>query len=313
MLKQREVILFGLEPSYQGSVTLAEADHAILVSEPSWAHEGLQMNERNLARPSLGGFQSIYGGALKAVSFTFELKGSGAAGTAADWDPIFQCAGIDETTSAGVSNTYAFISSGIPSGKMQYYQDGFLHTMTGCRTTSLSLNFPVSSQGGVITATATIVGHISAEANATLVSPTVDGTVGLPFKGATFAIGGYSPIISTLTVDLGIKSVMQPNPNSADGYGEILVTGRKVTGTFDPAATLTTARDWLGIFRAGTAGTMATGTIGATAGNRIALTLSNVTTTDVSDGERDGVTVWSHNFEASDASGNDGEFSLVVT
>lgn len=310
MLKKREIILFGLEPSYQGSVTLTAADNAIQVFDASWANEGLRMHEQSFARSSLGGSSSIYGGSLKAVTFSFLVKGSGAAGTTPDYDPVLQCAGMDETTSAGVSNTFSFISSAIPSGKMHYYQDGYLHTLTGCRTTALSFSLPT---GDRVVATATVVGHISSEGDASLVSQTIDATDALIFKGASFAIGGYSPAISSLTIDCGIKSILQPNPNSADSYGEVLVTGRKITGSIDPQAVLAATNDWLGDFRSNVKGTLATGTIGSTAGNRIAFTLTDVQATEITDGDRDGETNWPVTYECDDEGGDDSEFTLVVT
>ena len=86
--------------------------------------------------------------ANKRVSVTFdvELAGSGTAGTAPAFGPLLKSCGLSETTSAGVSVTYAPVSSSFSSATIYCFYDGTQHKITGARG-SVSFNMAAGQFG----------------------------------------------------------------------------------------------------------------------------------------------------------------------
>ena len=86
--------------------------------------------------------------ANKRVSVTFdvELAGSGTAGTAPAFGPLLKSCGLSETISAGVSVTYAPVSSSFSSATIYCFYDGTQHKITGARG-SVSFNMAAGQFG----------------------------------------------------------------------------------------------------------------------------------------------------------------------
>lgn len=307
-LKQREAILAKVESSYRATTTPTAADDALLVRNANWAHEGLRMIERNVLKPALGRKQDIYGGSLKTITFDVELKGSGTAGTAPDFGVLLLGCGLDDTVVAATSVTYAPISTGHSSLTIWYYQDGLLTKLDGCRGSFTA----AGEAGGGIILSFTFTGHMLGTTDVALISPTVDATAVIPFKGASFASQGYAATIGNLSFDIANAMSMQPDVNDAQGFGEILITGRNVGGSFDPLATTVAVNDWIGDFQSGANGSITTGLIGSTAGNRATIAFPTAYYRDISPGDRDGALIYEVPFGAAESTGDD-EFSLVLT
>lgn len=157
MLVSREVILFGLNSTYQQDPGLTAAAHAVLVESPSWANEGVRMYERPAVKPTFGKRQPRYAGGLKKVSFGCEVKGSGAAGTAPEIGALLQVCALAENVVADTSVTYARTStpSAHKDGTLYYYQDGLLRKLYGVRGT---VSFALET-GGKMMANFELTGH----------------------------------------------------------------------------------------------------------------------------------------------------------
>lgn len=309
LLKKREVILAKVESTYGTDATPTAGDNAIQVENVSWSHEGARMIDRPLTKPSIGMRQSIYGGSLMSITFDVELKGSGAAGTAPDCGALFLGCGMDETISASTSVTYAPVSTAQDSLTIWYYQDGLLHKMTGARG-----SFTIQAAAGErVMASFTFTGKIGSVSDAALASPTYDSTGPLIMKGASFSVLSYSATIGVLSIDMGNSISQQPDVNDADGFGEILITGRSITGSIDPLATLEATEAWVANYRAGTAGSLTTGTIGSTAGNRLAITCGQTYYREIGPGDRDGALIYDIGFGAAETATGDDEISVVFT
>jgi len=304
MLTSREVILCKEESTYNtDSAPTASAD-AILISNPSWANEGLRMNERDVVKKTLGKKKSIYGGSLKTVTFDVEIKGSGTAGTAPDLGVLLEICGMTETVVASTSVTYAPESdpASMKSGTLWYYQDGLIHKLTGCRG-----NFSANLEtGNVGMFSFTITGHSVAPIDGAIVTPTVDATDPVSIKGTSFTIDSYAATINSLAFDMSNTVAMPADMNATDGYGEIFVAQRDINGTFDPEMELVATEDFDGNFRSGAAMALTTGAIGATAGNILTVTMPAVSYRDISPGDRDGIRTYELAYGAAESSGDDG-------
>jgi len=307
MLKNREVILAKVEVTYNTD-SVPVATDAVLVENLSWANEGLRMNPRPATRANIGQLKHIYGGRLLSVSFDVEIKGSGTAGTAPEIGPLLRACAISETIVAATSVTYAPASTAHASCTMYLYRDGKRIILTGCRGDATG-NLETGMQGKI---SFSMTGHVAAETDTTMITPTYDSTVPVPVLSAGFSVGAYAAVISKLAFGLGNTIATPPDINAADGYAAVQITARDVTGSFDPEDTLVATKNWLSDLIAGTSRVLTTGVIGSTAGNRYQFSHPAIALRDVSPGDRDGVTVYDVAYGAAESAGDD-EFSLVFT
>ena len=88
---------------------------------------------RDLARSTFGAQSEINTGPYVTVSFGIEYAGSGTAGTAPKWGPLLLACGFSETVSAGVSVTYATVSTALKPVTLYFYMDGQQHKVIGAR------------------------------------------------------------------------------------------------------------------------------------------------------------------------------------
>lgn len=307
MLKNREVLLAKIESTYNTDSTPAASD-AVLVENLSWSNAGLRMNERPAVRANIGKLKKIYGGRLISITFDVEIKGSGSAGTAPEFGPLLRACGLGETVVPATSVTYAPASSSHGSCTLYLYRDGKRIIATGCRGNA-SFNLETGAQGKI---SFSMTGHVSAETDTSMVTPSYDSTVPVPVLSAGFSWDSYAAVIAKLAFDLGNTIATPPNINAADGYAAVQITGRDVTGSFDPEDTLVATQNWVGDLVAGTSGVLTTGVIGSTAGNRYQISMPAVYIMEAAPGERDGVTTYDIAFGAAESSGDD-EVSLAFT
>lgn len=306
MLVKREVIALKIESTYNTDA-VPTATNAILVENVKPSYDGVRMIARAPLKSTLGKEKSIHAGNLMKLSFSAEVKGSGAAGTAPEIGEALRACGLDETIVASTSVTYAPVSASIESATIYYYHDGKLQKMTGCRG---NVDFAFSVDDKVM-ANFEFTGHDAGDSDVALLSGTYDATVPAPFVNVAFACGGYAAVISALSLNLGNALATPPDANASDGYSEIIITDRDVTGSFDPAHTLKATEDWIADWKAGTNKLITTGAIGSTAGNILTL---NIPTAYYSDapgfGDRDGLRTLEIAFSAP---GDDSAFSLAFT
>lgn len=310
LLTRNEVILAKEEVTYNTDPTPVAATDAVQVANPSWATEGLRMNERNTIHGTLGMRQYIYGGNLKTVTFDVEVKGSGTAGTAPEFGPLLKACGFTETIVASTSVTYDPSSTRTDhkSLTIYYFQDGLRHAITGCRGSLTG----VIETGNMAMFSFTFTGHGGAPTDVALPTPTLDATEPVAVKGAAFTIDGYAACVNNLSFDIGSSLVLPSCMNDADGYGEVFINGRDVNGTFDPEMELVATEDFYGNFVAGTKMAMTTGVIGATAGNRFQVDMDQVYYRDIAPGDKDGIRTYEIPYGAVETAGDD-EISIIFT
>lgn len=308
MLVNREVILAKLEgPSNYGVDASPTTTDAILIENVSWSHEGARMVDRPAIRQSLGSLKQIFGGTLMAVSFECEIRGAGAAYSASvkpEVDALLQACGMTVAIDATVSNekaTYTPASTGHDSATIYYYQDGLLTKLTGCRGT-VSFNMEV---GGRLMGSFNFTGHTSTPTDVGLVTPSYDSTVAPIAINGAFSIGGYSAVINSLGFDLGNSIATPPDLSASDGYGEIYITKREVTGSIDPEAVLVATNSFVADWRSGAEMALTTGVIGAVQYNRFKVDMPKVYYKDVGQGDRDNVRTYALGLGAVENSGDD--------
>src|SRR3990170_3515714 len=114
MLTKRTVIAAKIEQTEGTAETLAAADADVLAFEPSFAPT-ISMYERAEVTDSLSPFAQVAGSKMATITFSVNLRGSGAAGTAPKIGKLLKVCGFGETIVARTSATYAPISIAIPT------------------------------------------------------------------------------------------------------------------------------------------------------------------------------------------------------
>ena len=126
----------------------------------------------------------------------------------------------------------------------------------------------------------TFTGAYVAVADAALLTATYQATTPQSFLGASFSVnfgGAYTPVgIANFTLDVGNEVVAVSDVNDSAGIYGARIVNRRSSGSIDPEMVLVATNDYFGDWRAGTSGTLTSGTVGATAGNIWAVTCNRI-------------------------------------
>lgn len=107
--------------------------NAILISDATLTPLDAQNIDRSLIRGTFGASEQLIGSASVKLSYTVELAGSGAAGTAPAWGPLLQaCACAEGVLASPARVEYTPVSTGLKSATQYYYDDGGLHKLLAC-------------------------------------------------------------------------------------------------------------------------------------------------------------------------------------
>ena len=310
MLDKRSVMLAKDETTYGTSSAPVAGTDAILIEDLAWAFANARMHQRKPVRANLGLLKPIYAGALLAISGKCEVKGAGAAGTPPEISPLLRASGWAETISSGTSVTYKPTSTQTAhkSSTMFFYDDGLLLQMIGARgkcTFDLQVGMPAM-------ATFEFTGHFVSVTDVSLPAATYDSVVPPILVAVPFTVDSYAAIISKLAFDMGIEVSIPENIAAADGYGEIQITGRNPTGSFNAQRVTVATKNFINQWQTGAAMALATGTIGSVAGNRLSVSMPAITYSEAARGNQNNVGTYEMKFAAAESAGDD-EVSLVFT
>ena len=265
-----------------------------------------ETTQRNLTRPYFGASGTLTVGTSSQIEFDVELASSGAAGTAPAFKDLLLACATSETVSAGVSATYAPVTSPLKTVTIYYYLDGILHKFIGCKG-SAQLNVQAKS-----------IPKISFSFQGTYTAPT---DTALPSGASYTAFKDPKPVNSANTPTLTLHSVALISAGFSLDFGnalavrnligldEIAMTDRSTTGSVTFEATSVAAKAWHEAVRNNSTGAFAL-THGTGAGNIIELTASKVQISDISYSEDTGVQMMQTNLTFLPTTGGD-EFSLV--
>ena len=270
-----EVLLAKIESTYGTDSTPVAGTNAMLMRNFQIVpFERLRMFDREAVRASLGTLQHIYGGSLGACRFDAEIKGSGAAGTAPEIGPLLRACGLGETIVGGTSVTYAPVSTALESVSIYAFEFGRVrHIFTGCRG-NVSIRFRV---GEACMASFELIGKRGTVTDQTQPTPTISTTVPQAVKGLATTIGGVSGlVVQEYELNLNNQVEVPGNLNDSEGYGNVTIVKRDPTISLLKHSELVATLNPYTDLTAGTARALASGTLGSTAGNRVALTCAQM-------------------------------------
>jgi hypothetical protein len=126
------LILAAIETTYGTAATTAGSD-AIRVNNLSLQPLQMELVDRELLYPTVGNRERLATQRIAAVSFDFELTGSGTAGTAPKTGIFFRAAGYGQTIVSSTSVTYAPIGSNYEAVTIDARHGGKRHLIAGVR------------------------------------------------------------------------------------------------------------------------------------------------------------------------------------
>ena len=307
-LTRKRVILIEAESSYGTDPTPAATD-VVLVRDLSITPQSSDVVNRDVVRPYLGASEQLLANTKVECTFSVELAGSGAAGTAPRYGSALKACGFSETVSSGTSVTYAPVSASFTSVTIHYNVDGVRHIVTGCRG-SFVLNAAV---GEIPSIDFTFTGIYNAPTDTALPSVTyVAQATPLIFKNGNtsgFSLLSHSGALMNLSMDVGNTLVYR---ELVGGTKEVLNTDRAANGSVTIEAPALGTKDFFAAALTDSSLVNLQFLHGTTAGNKVQFISSKVDIGDVSYGEADGVTMLEIPYTLVPSAAND-EMSLIFT
>jgi len=310
LLLRKRLILIETESSYGTDPTPTGAD-AVLVKGLEITPQSSDVVSRDLIRPYLGASQQLLANTRVECSFSVELAGSGAAGTAPQYGKALKACGLAETVVANTRVTYDPVSASFSSVTIHYLIDGVRHKVTGCRG-----NVAITANVGEIpTLDFTFTGIYVAPDDSALVTPTyANQDDPLIFKNgntSSFALLSYAGALQSFSFDLGNSTVYR---ELVGGTKEVLITDRAANGSVTIEAVALGTKDY---FASAVDDDAALGNLqfthGSVAGNIVQFTSSKVDIGDVSYGDQDGIAMLNIPYTCVPDSVANAEFDLIYT
>ncbi len=308
-LTKRSVIALKIEETQGTDAVPTAASNAILVEDLKWSPASERMVDRKPVRATFGELKKIYAGHLVEVSFTMEIKGSGVLGVAPEMGACLKSCGFQEVITEDTSVEYLPATTGQQSCTIYFWEDGDLIKMTGAMG---KVSFDLST-GAIGKASFTFTGHPAGNLSAAeLPAASYSSMVPVPLIGVAFSMGG-SLDVSKLSVDMGITVSTPSSMSAPNGYGDIYISDRNVTGSIDPFAKTANEKDYLADWKSGKESSLTTGEIGTVEGNKYTLSMSKVYSAAAPKaGDREGGVTRELTLAALPTNGDD-EFSLLFT
>ena len=134
-LTRKRLLTAASENSYGSSANPSGTDAILVEDDLSITPLDADSVERKIIQPHFGTRRKILVNQKVKITFSVELAGSGAAGTAPRFGRLLKACGLGETVVANTSVTYAPVTdnSSIGSLTMAFHADGQKHIATGCR------------------------------------------------------------------------------------------------------------------------------------------------------------------------------------
>jgi len=300
------LVLAKIQPTANTDAAPTPAANAILARGVAPTPVNATFVDRALMQPWFGNTGKVQVGAFSSVEFEVEVAGAGAAGTVPKYGALLRACGFSETVSAGIKVDYAPITSSQEMVTIWVYLDGVLHKMTDCKG---SVSFDLNA-GGIPVMKFSFVGFVATISDASPTGTSYTGwtaPLGVTKSNTpTFTLHSTAVKATAFSVDMG----NQVDYRNYIGSETVTFTERNPTGNTTFEYDAFSVKDWFGIVRLGTLGTlqMIHGTV---AGNIVQFDAPKVQLTSPSFSDDNGLAMLSMSLELQPNAGND-EFIISV-
>ena len=283
---RQRIILAAKEAVYGVDEVPTGAANAIQTSEPTITPLAGALVDRALLFSELGASPQIQVGSHVVVNFMVEIAGSGTVDTPPAYSPLLEACGFAETINAAVDVQYDPVSTGQASATLYFHQAGTLHKLLGARGT-FTMEFPTDD-----------VPHFNFTFTGLWADPAADTLPTAVFTAfqapltvsnantPTFDLHGISPVMSSLTIDLGNTVVHRDRVNSES----VLISGRESKGSVKIEAPAIGTKNFFTTAKSATLDTLQL-IHGLTAGNIIQIDAPKVQLTEPGYSEEDDITM----------------------
>jgi hypothetical protein len=245
-----------------------------------------------------------------SVSFSTELSGSGAAGTAPGYGPLLKSCGLSETVASSTSVTYAPVSASFSSCTIYCFYDLTRHKITGARGT-VTFNLVA---GQIASADFQFIGIYNAP-DSTDMSGTwtlANQAAGLEVNDTNITTATFHGVASQRLESFDLALNNEVVYKETVSSKQSLIVNRAPGGTAVIEALDTTTTDYFA--KASAVATGATDVIlGASAGNIVRLKADQTDITGVSYGDTNGVRSLNIPYLALPTTAGNNEISLIYT
>jgi len=318
LLADRCQVAVKLEAVPGTAETLAAANVVMTTERPTWDADP-EMIPRAVSSASVDSRGLVVGSRMAKISFKMFQRGT----TGAPVDPSnlpdhvipSRASGLLAAVSGTGPNEITTITpsslSSVVTATVATYGDGKEYKIHGA-VANVKKTYTV---GSPVLLEFEFTGIFNTPTDVALLAPTYPAVVEPPFLGATLTVQGYAAKLKTITIDMGNKIALRPQPNLT-GFLTAVITGRDIKGSIDVEEELASAKNWYAEWIAATLGSITTGTFpsNGTNYNQILDTYPNVQYAKVGHADRDGVVTAPIDFvpRANSDGGNDA-FSWVQT
>lgn len=262
--------------------------------------------ERKPIRGYFGGPQKTTVSANMTLDIEVPLSGSGAAGTAPQWDALMQICGVSSTLSLGVSVTYAPVSNSLKTASIYVNVDGTNHILKSARGTWMS----TTNAEGLPVLKFSLTGLWTPLAATALPTPTYSNIANpapVNFVNTTLSLHAIALTASAFGVNCGAQ-VVHRNRIGAERV-DIVDRASDFSASFENVALAT--KDWIAAAKANASGAISL-VHGVTAGNIVTFAATKAELWTAKYGESEGVEMVEIAGGLLPTTGND-EWSLVLT
>lgn len=217
-----KTILAKIETVYGTDPTPTGAANAILAMDVSFNPQEGEVIQRNIERTQFSAAPFVIQGIRSQITFSVDLVGSGAAGTAPKWGPLMRACAVAETITAATKVEYTPITDNAESITLYFDLDGIKSKMIGCRGTAV-VRLGVNGNPVIVF---TFTGLYTTPTDAAKPTPDYTGwqapQAASKLNTPTFTIGGTAMVGRDYELDLAVAV----EPRILIGYEGILITGR---------------------------------------------------------------------------------------
>jgi hypothetical protein len=286
----------------------AAADLVMVARDVSVTYEGGPV-DNDVLRGDFMQMARSAGAVSGTITFSVPVMGSGAKGTAPLYGEALKACGLLATNTPDTSEEYTPTSvfSGDagnpgPSYSVHWLNNGALNSIIGAFG-NVSMSVEV---GQVAMLTFTFQGAYSAYTDSALLAGAAvyDAVIPQTFMGSTVAtnFGGAFAVIGCTAFSWDLGNTIALGRDSADTYGHYgaRITGHKPTGsmTIEKPLQAAATSDFFAHAVGGVVGTIATGDIGGTDGNKWAFDVRACTVGMPEEGDDNEIMQWTINWAA---------------
>lgn len=202
-------------------------------------------------------------------------------------------------------------SAALPTGSYSVYmnEDGLLNRLKGARAKT---KFMFGNVGEPARVEFEVNGvPVSAPTDAAMFPDVGDTLIPPKFLGTTLTLDSFTPIISSMEIDIDNTLAARADATDANGYLSVLISDRRITGSIDPEMVAVSTYDWNGKWFNDTLASFNCVIDNLGAGQTIEFFGPKLQTTGLSDDDRDGISVAGAEFLLTKGSFGDDEFRIM--